>query len=325
MRQLLSRHRRHYRTARPRACRNINRGAASGPTSCDPATIDPSLLVTPPVRRRPPPEEDPFAPTGIHVGAFHPATGNRGRRRLRHQSGARARRASRLGMRWWRRNCWSIRTGRAMSSPPILRGSYIGLSAGLRSQSSEPRRPRQWPHRRHAETPALIFEGRYLISTDRPGSPNIQADLARLPIAQTFGGHRRPRPTLQPSRGDGQGHRRPHHLSGLDVHRRRDRDQRRPQLQSLRRRHARQPTSLRPASSRSLRAAPIRALHDVTIDRFGVCRNSTGGYARAGTTFEISRILTGDIAVGWIARNYVDPTLPNISKPSCRRVAALAR
>ena len=31
---------------------------------------------------------------------------------------------------------------------------------------------------------------------------------------------------------------------------------------------------------------------------------------------EISRILTGDIAVGWIARNYVDPTLPNISKPS---------
>ena len=36
----------------------------------DPATIDPSLLVTPPVRRRPPPEEDPFAPTGIHVGGF---------------------------------------------------------------------------------------------------------------------------------------------------------------------------------------------------------------------------------------------------------------
>ena len=57
-------------------------------------------------------------------------------------------------------------------------------------------------------------------------------------------------------------------------------------------------------------------LHDVNPDRFGVFRNSTGGYARAGTTLEISRILTGDIAVGWIARNYVDPTLPNISKPS---------
>src|SRR4029078_5034495 len=57
-------------------------------------------------------------------------------------------------------------------------------------------------------------------------------------------------------------------------------------------------------------------LHDVNPDRFGVFRNSTGGYARGRTTFAISRILTGDIAAGWIARNYVDPTLPNISKPS---------
>src|SRR4051794_33463301 len=46
----------------------LRRGASTD--IVDPATIDPSLLVTP-VRRRPPPEEDPFAPTGIRVGSFN--------------------------------------------------------------------------------------------------------------------------------------------------------------------------------------------------------------------------------------------------------------
>ena len=32
------------------------------------------------------------------------------------------------------------------------------------------------------------MEGRLLIGTDNPGSPNIQAGLARLPIVTTVGG-----------------------------------------------------------------------------------------------------------------------------------------
>jgi hypothetical protein len=41
----------------------------------------------------------------------------------------------------------------------------------------------------------IDLEGRYRLFTDSPGSPNIQTDLARLPIAQTYGatagvGHR---------------------------------------------------------------------------------------------------------------------------------------
>ena len=53
--------------------------------------------------------------------------------------------------------------------------------------------------------------------------------------------------------------------------------------------------------------------HDQLIDNFGYARNSNGGYAKAGTSFEFSRLLTGDIAVGWAERNYADPRLDRLA------------
>ena len=50
-------------------------------------------------------------------------------------------------------------------------------------------------------------------------------------------------------------------------------------------------------------------VHDLPFDRNGFARNSTGGYAKAGTSFEFSRLLTGEISVGYAARDYVDPRL----------------
>ena len=38
-------------------------------------------------------------------------------------------------------------------------------------------------------------------------------------------------------------------------------------------------------------------------------RNSSGGSVRAGSSFEFSRILTGELAIGWAARSYQDPRL----------------
>ena len=40
-----------------------------------------------------------------------------------------------------------------------------------------------------------------------------------------------------------------------------------------------------------------------------IARDSTGGYVKGGTSFEFSRLLTGEIAVGYAARDYVDPRL----------------
>jgi len=48
------------------------------------------------------------------------------------------------------------------------------------------------------------------------------------------------------------------------------------------------------------------------VDRSGFQRDSTGGYAKAGTSFEFSRLLTGEVAVGWTERSYVDPRLSRL-------------
>jgi hypothetical protein len=50
-------------------------------------------------------------------------------------------------------------------------------------------------------------------------------------------------------------------------------------------------------------------VHDVKLDRAGFARDSTGGYVKGGTSFEFSRLLTGEIGVGYAARDYVDPRL----------------
>ena len=52
--------------------------------------------------------------------------------------------------------------------------------------------------------------------------------------------------------------------------------------------------------------------HDLYLDRNGYARNSSGGYVKAGSSFEFSRLLTGEIAVGWAERHYVDPRLPRL-------------
>ncbi len=54
-------------------------------------------------------------------------------------------------------------------------------------------------------------------------------------------------------------------------------------------------------------------VHDQAADRNGFFRDSNGGYAKVGSSFEFSRILTGEISVGYAARNYVDPRLSQLA------------
>jgi hypothetical protein len=50
-------------------------------------------------------------------------------------------------------------------------------------------------------------------------------------------------------------------------------------------------------------------VHDERADRFTYLRDSSGGYIKAGTTFEFTRLLTGEASVGYLARKYEDPRL----------------
>lgn len=53
--------------------------------------------------------------------------------------------------------------------------------------------------------------------------------------------------------------------------------------------------------------------HDQEIDRSGYRRSSTGGSVRAGTSFEITRTLTGEVAVGYGGRDYEDVRLQTLT------------
>lgn len=52
---------------------------------------------------------------------------------------------------------------------------------------------------------------------------------------------------------------------------------------------------------------------DEAVDSGGFARNSNGLAAKLGTTFELSRILTGEVSAGYVRRTYSDPRLATIA------------
>jgi hypothetical protein len=52
-----------------------------------------------------------------------------------------------------------------------------------------------------------------------------------------------------------------------------------------------------------------RRIHDLQYDFSGVQRDSNGQVIRAGSTFELARHLTGEASIGYVQREYQDPTL----------------
>lgn len=154
----------------------------------------------------------------------------------------------------------------------------------------------------------LLGQARLRVATDNPGSPNVQAGLAKFPVYATFGG----------TFGVDQNFNRLQLSAGATVDRTvyqnslltdgtstSNDDRNYNQFGGLGRVSYDLIPGLKPfgeidGNTRS---------HDLLVDRNGFQRNSSGGSVRAGTTFEFSRILTGELAVGWAARTYEDPRL----------------
>ena len=55
-----------------------------------------------------------------------------------------------------------------------------------------------------------------------------------------------------------------------------------------------------------------KRVYDEKTDSSGITKNSTGLTPRVGTTFELSRQLTGEVSVGYTKRDYEDPQLRGI-------------
>src|SRR5262249_48285340 len=156
------------------------------------------------------------------------------------------------------------------------------------------------------------LESRFIVATDYPGSPNVQAGLKKFPINTTLGG----------TFGFDQ------RFNRLDVGVKGLVDRTVYEESQLTdgstfsnddrnfNRYAgelRLGYDLTPAIAPFVEFGVDTRVHDLLVDRNGLIRDSNGFFARGGSTFEFSRILTGDVAVGWLTRSYKDPKLPDLS------------
>ena len=149
---------------------------------------------------------------------------------------------------------------------------------------------------------------RLRVATDNPGSPNIQAGLAKYPVYTTLGGtfgvdqnfNR-----LQISAGataDRTAYQNSKLTDGTSTT---NDDRNFNQFGGV----GRVSYDLMPGLKPFAEVEGDTRVHDLTFDRSGYRRDSSGGYVKAGTSFEFTRLLTGEISVGYAARNYADPRL----------------
>lgn len=152
---------------------------------------------------------------------------------------------------------------------------------------------------------------RLRVATDNPGSPNIQAGLSKYPLATTIGtttGVQRDFNRLQVS-VSGVADRTTYQNSQLtDGSSTTNDDRNFNQLGAL----SRVSYDLMPGLKPFGEISADTRMHDTTFDRFGFQRDSKGGYAKAGSTFEFTRLLTGEASVGYSMRSYQDPRLTNL-------------
>lgn len=154
----------------------------------------------------------------------------------------------------------------------------------------------------------LLGQVRLRVATDNPGSPNIQAGLAKYPIYTTLGG----------TFGVDQNFNRLQLSAGATI------DSTKYQNSVL------TDGSIASNDDRNFNAyggigrvsydllpglKPFGEIqgdarvHELPVDRAGYARDSNGGYVKAGTSFEFTRLLTGEAAIGWAERSYADPRL----------------
>ncbi|WP_461195782.1 outer membrane beta-barrel protein [Bradyrhizobium sp. UFLA06-06] len=154
----------------------------------------------------------------------------------------------------------------------------------------------------------LLGQARLLVSTDNPGSPNVQAGLARYPIYTTVGG----------TFGIDQNFNRMQVSLGATVDRTdyqwskltdgtssSNDDRNFTQYGGV----GRVSYELNPAVKPFVEVQGDSRFHDLYLDRNGYARNSSGGYVKAGTSFEFTRLLFGEVSIGYAMRDYADTRL----------------
>jgi len=158
----------------------------------------------------------------------------------------------------------------------------------------------------------LLAQGRLIVSTDNPGSPNLQAGLAKMPIDTTVGGMLGVMQTFNPLilTVKGTADRTQYQDSVLtDGTTASNADRAYDQYAGIARAGFDLNTGLIPF----VEVQGDERIYDLMINAGGNHRNSTGISAKAGATVNLVNDLSGEMAAGYLERTYVDPTLPNIA------------
>jgi len=154
----------------------------------------------------------------------------------------------------------------------------------------------------------LTAQARLRVATDNPGSPNIQAGLARYPLFAAYGstlGIDQNFNRLQLSAGatvDRTSYQQSKLTDGSSSS---NDDRNFNQYGGV----GRVSYDLLPGVKPFGEIQGDTRVHDTAADRSGFLRDSVGGYAKAGTSFELTRLLIGELSIGYATRTYVDPRL----------------
>ncbi|WP_244424615.1 outer membrane beta-barrel protein [Methylobacterium nodulans] len=283
------------------------------PAVQEPVTVLPDpVLAGPLLRRRPIDPTDPYAPLGLRVGgltlfpALQQSIGydTNPDRTARGKGSLALRTDGELGFQ----SDWS-----AHSLTGALRGGYSDYPDNR--AASRPDGDGAFLLRLDASRDTRFeVEGRYAITTQRAGSPDLNAQLRERPIVAAYGGSvgvvqdfNRLQVALRgvvarETYDDAQ-------LANGGVQRQADRNA---NTYGLRLRTG---YEIRPGFTPFVDVLVDTRIHDYAVDFSGYRRNSDGLTLRAGSTFELSRILTGEVSGGYLRRSYADSRLRDVTGP----------
>ncbi|WP_186418571.1 outer membrane beta-barrel protein [Bosea sp. CS1GBMeth4] len=274
------------------------------------SNLPPELPPSPQPRRRRPPEDDPYAPLGLRVGnvVLRPAiTGfggydsNPSRTAGQVKGSLFSRAEGELGIQ----SDWNVHelTG-------LLRGGY---SRYYRDETaSRPDAEGNMSLRLDATRDTrILLESRLRLDTQRPGSPDLTAAVQGRPITWAYGGaagvthdFNRLQLTLR-----GAVDRQDYEDAELSNGQKLSQADRNQTQYGLRLRAAYEVT---PGFKPFIQGEIDTRQFDQKVDSSGYMRSSDGYTARLGSSFEISRLLSGEVSVGYQDRKYEDGRLKNL-------------
>ena len=284
------------------------------------ATVQPPLIGLPdgperlpPPQRRKPPEADPWASLGLRTGgvtvlpAIEQAIGY-DTNPNRVSTGVKGSAVHRTEAELRLRSDWPTH---ALTG--ALRGSYSAYPGvrGANRPEGEGNLALRLDVLRDTE---IDLESRFRLDTQRPGSPELNVAVRDRPIVATLGASagvtQRFNRLALGLRGSVERFAfEDARLTDGTVLDQGDRDLTQGTLR------LRGTYELTPGLIPFVEAAVDARVHDRSIDRAGLRRDSTGVTARAGSTFEVTRTLTGEVSAGYQARDYEDPRLRELRGP----------